>query len=132
MNPTSYQIIEQIINEANKRDHDTMVSVPVGDLRDLFKLVRHLLRRQGTLGFTEQGNPIVNDIGMIAIVKSIAKNEFGHLGNMISCNISRKAGELIWVAEMVFPGPDGTSITITQNYRLSYLADKFKFEYELP
>lgn len=132
MNTLSYRTIEQIINEANTRDFDTMVSVPVDTLRDLFKTVRRGLRAQGILGFNDDGYPIVNDIGMVAIIQSVAKDEYESMGTMVSCDVSRKSPDLMWNAKMVFAAPNGTHVTITQSYELRYLNEVRRFEYKLP
>lgn len=108
-----------------------MVSVPITDLRDLFKTVKHALRHDGILGFTDEGWPIVNDAGMVAIVKSVATDEFGYLGNMLSCKVSTKAWSMSWNVEMEFNTSSGP-ITMHRAYSLAYLEEKRKFKYQLP
>ena len=132
MNSLSYKEIEKVVENIKTLPKDTPVPVQAGALRGLFKSIKSAMRCQGILGFTDEGHPVVNDIGMVAIVKSVAKEEYESLGIMVSCQVSRKAGDLIWSADMVFAAPNGTSITLTQRYRLSYLSDKRKFQYELP
>lgn len=129
MNSLSYKAIEQVVEASKTLPKDTPVPVQAGALRDLFKSIRSALRCQGILGFTDEGHPIVNDIGMVAIVKAVAADDYEPLGTMVSCKVNRKSGELIWNADMTFAAPNGTSITITQRYRLSYLEDKRKFQY---
>lgn len=128
MNSLSYKTIEGILNKHPRGE----VKVPVNDLRDMFKTVKHALRCHGILGFTDEGTPIVNDIGMVEIVRSVAAVEFESLGTMTSCHVSRKVGELIWNAEMAFSVPDGTTLTMTQKYRLPILQEKRVFKFELP
>lgn len=130
MNSSSYKTIEQIINEAGKRDFDTMVSVPVTDLRDLFKSVKHALRAQGILGFNDDGHQIVNDIGMVPIVRSVAEEDFGSYGPIKSCEISRPSQDREWHVKMVFSHPSG-DITINRSYSLPYLETRRRFEFKL-
>ena len=128
MNSLSYKTIEGILDKRPRGE----VKVPVNDLRDMFKTVKHALRSHGILGFTDEGTPIVNDIGMVEIVRSVAAVEFESLGTMTSCQVSRKTGELIWNAEMAFSAPDGTTLTMTRRYPLTMLQEKRVFKFELP
>lgn len=127
MNSLSYKTIEGILDKRPRGE----VKVPVNDLRVMFKTVKHALRSHGILGFTDEGTPIVNDIGMVEIVRSVAAVEFESLGTMTSCHVSRKAGELIWNAEMTFSVPDGTTLTMTRRYPLTMLQEKRVFKFEL-
>lgn len=128
MNSLSYKKIEEILDKRPRGE----VKVPVSDLRDMFKTVKHALRCHGILGFTDEGTPIVNDLGMAEIVRNVATIEFESLGTMTSCHVSRKTGELIWNAEMAFAAPNGTTLTMTQGYPLSILEENQVFKFELP
>lgn len=130
MNSLSYKTIEQIINEANTRDFDTMVSVPVDALRDLFKTVRRGLRAQGIKGFGDKGEIIVNDVGMIPIIKSLAKEDFSEYGPMKSISIKRRTSDLIWNVEMVFSSTSG-DVVLEHSYTISQLSNKRVFKFEI-
>lgn len=131
MNPSSYKTIEQIINNASKQDLDMMVSVPVGDLRDIFRTVKRAFRNQGVLGFNDEGHPIVNDMGAAEIIRSVAEEDFKDIGTIKSIKVFRKYPEATWAVEVTFKTTKDDFV-VTRSYDMVYLKCKRNFEYQLP
>ena len=76
MDSVSYSTIEQIIKN-HAGDFDTMVSVPIGALRNLFKAINHYMSEKGQHGYTLGGAIVVDQFGMDPVVISIFEEEFG-------------------------------------------------------
>lgn len=130
MNPSSYKTIEEIIKTANSHDFDCMVSVPIDALRDLFKTINHNMRAQGIKGFGDNGELIVNDIGMVPIIKSVAEEDFSGYGTMKSITIRRRVSDLIWDVEMIFSSSFG-DIVLKHSYTTTQLNDRRVFKFEI-
>lgn len=125
----NYLEIEKILQETKGSNEPIMITRDV--LSDMFRSIQRSDRQLGILGFTEDWKPIFNDIGMVPVIRSVAREEFADYGEPKSVTISRKANDLYWVAELIFSTPTG-DIHITQTYRLSYLREKRQFEFQLP
>lgn len=125
----NYPEIEKLVNEPKRSDAE--VKVKFGVLRDMYRAIARANKERGILGFTSEHWPIVNDIGMVPIVRSVAEEDFGSYGPMKSCEVSRHSGDLIWQAKMVFSHPTG-DITINRSYPLAYLETRRQFEFKLP
>lgn len=125
----NYLAIEEVVNSNHRSD--AVVKVKIGTLRDMFGAIKRAYKAQGILGFTNDFDPIVNDIGMVSIVRSVAEEDFSSYGPMVACKVSRTTADLIWQAEMIFLTPDG-DLTLTHSYSLNSLEGRRKFKFELP
>lgn len=125
----NYLAIEEVVSSNHRSD--SVVKVKLGTLRDMFSTIKRAYKAQGVLGFTNDLDPIVNDIGMVSIIRSVAEEDFSSYGPMVVCKVSRKTPDLAWQVEMVFLTPDG-DLTLTHSYSLNSIEGRRKFKFQLP
>lgn len=123
MNEASYNAIERILHDTDKLTDK--VEVHRSDLKNLFKELRARRRELGILGY-EDGRTVVNDIGIVPVIKELFMNFFSDY-KFDSITVTRNALRLDWDVR----GTCG-DLVLTANFRKDYIESKYQIKYQLP
>lgn len=118
MDSTSYLYIYNLLLESKNND---VLEVHKSELRSCFKMLRHLMRERGWLGYENTGELRVNRRGLVDIVKSLFREDFGWLGELISIDVHFDHSQNIRVVG-IFEG----NWTYQQYYNFPNIQDRAK------
>lgn len=129
MDSRSYKEVEGLLKVAG--DTNGSITVTTESLRNIFKELKRYRRECGLLGYTEEGKPIVNDIGMMPIIRSIFEEDYGRLGAFSNFEVVCKT-DMVWNVRATYQSKLGPA-TICRKYGLNYIEQRRpNFEYQLP
>lgn len=132
MNASSYNAILDVLRDGHLTNWmdtpntDTTVTVNRTDLLNLFKELRRYHRRAGIMGYNYDGYVLVNDVGIVPVIKQQFAEDFPDY-KFDSISISRKVPELEWKVTGVCG-----ELSITTTYRFDYLEQKYNIKYVIP
>ena len=122
MSEASYNAIERILHDTDKLTDK--VEVHRSDLKNIFKELRMRRREAGILGY-DNGRTIVNDIGIVPIIKEQFKSLFPNY-EFDTITVTRNALKLDWDVK----GTCG-SLVLTANFRKEYIESMYQIKYQL-
>lgn len=123
MTEASYTAIERVLHNTDRTVDK--VEVHRSDLKNIMKELRARRRELGILGY-EDGRMLVNDIGIIPIIKDHFRRLFSEY-RFDSITVTRNAMRLDWEVR----GACG-EFTLTTTFHKEYLEEKYQIKYQLP
>lgn len=121
MDSISYLYIYNALMESKGGD---VLEVQRTELRNLFKMLRHLMRERGWLGYEDTGELKVNRVGLVDIVKDLFRSDFEHLGTPTHIDIL-----MDYTSNIKVVGHYSNGVQFSQFYNIPRIEERCKIHY---